>query len=164
MSYKQQFETLLQSLPDACRAVYGDRLVAVAVFGSVARGKMRPDSDIDLLVVARTLPFGRMARVREFDAVEDALKPCLDAAEKVGVHTCLSPIFKTHEELLRGSFLFLDMADQARILVDDEGLLASYLAHLAQRLAAQGARRIQKGGGYYWKLKPDFQWGDRIEL
>ncbi len=164
MSYRQQFDLLLHALPDACRHLYADRLVALAVFGSVARGTIRPDSDIDLLVVARTLPCGRMARVREFDAVESALKPALEVAVKAGVHTCLSPIFKTPEELARGSFLFLDMTDQAKILHDPEGVLARYLADLAGRLSRQGACRIAKGGGYYWKLKPDFRWGDRIEL
>lgn len=164
MSYHHYFDDILQGLPAACSAVYGERLESLALFGSVARGRMRPDSDIDLLLVIRNLPSGRMARVREFDAVEEALKPTLDAAEKGGVHTALSPIFKTPEELQRGGFLFLDMTDQARILVDERYVLTDYLAALARRLQAQGARRIAKGGGYYWKLKPDFQWGDRIEL
>lgn len=164
MSYRNFFETILQALPAACRAVYGERLVSLAVFGSVARGRMRPDSDIDLLLVVRDLPHGRMARVREFDAVEKRLAPCLDTAAAAGTNTCLSPIFKSPEELQRGSFLFLDMTDQARILADTDDCLAGYLNALSRRLAAQGAQRVAKGGGYYWKLKPDFKWGDRIEL
>jgi len=164
VGYRQQFDLLLQALPGACCRVYGDRLVALALFGSVARGTMRPDSDIDLLVVARELPCGRMARVREFDAVEAALGQTLAHAAHSGVNTALSPIFKTPEELSRGSFLFLDMTDQAKILYDPQGLLSAYLADLGERLARQGARRIAKGGAYYWKLKPDFRWGDRIEL
>ena len=164
MSYHRHFEEILRELPSACRSVYGERLVALAVFGSVARGRMRPDSDIDLLLVVENLPFGRMARVREFDAVEARLKTALELAETAGVHTSLSPIFKTPEELHRGSFLFLDMTDQARVLVDDRQLLADYLGALRRRLAEQGAHRVAKGGGYYWKLKPDFQWGERITL
>lgn len=164
MSYQESFADILKALPTACRLVYGTRLISLAVFGSVARDRMRPESDIDLLLVVRDLPNGRMARVREFDAVEATLKSAFDAAETRGVHTSLSPIFKTPDELLRGSFLFLDMTDQARILVDEQHVLKDYLAALRRRLEAQGARRIAKGGGYYWKLKPDFKWGDRIEL
>jgi hypothetical protein len=35
---------------------------------------------------------------------------------------------------------------------------------LRQRLVELGARRIRKGGGYYWQLKPDFKPGDEIRL
>jgi len=27
-----------------------------------------------------------------------------------------------------------------------------------------GSRRVRAGGGYYWELKPDFRWGETIEL
>jgi predicted nucleotidyltransferase len=54
---------------DACRQAYGDRLISLVLFGSVVRGTMRADSDVDLLLVAAPLPRGRMARVREFEVV-----------------------------------------------------------------------------------------------
>lgn len=164
MTYRAQFDHILEALTPACQAVYGDRLVALAVFGSVARGTMRPDSDVDLLVVAGDLPAGRMARMREFADVESRLAEELDNAVRAGVQTTLAPVFKTPAELARGSFLFLDMTDQARLLYDREGLLRGYLDELAARLAKSGAQRVYKGGGYYWKLKPDYRWGDRIEL
>ena len=40
------------------RAAIGDDLVAVALFGSVARGQARPDSDLDLYVVTRRPSLG----------------------------------------------------------------------------------------------------------
>ncbi|MBC7337187.1 MAG: nucleotidyltransferase domain-containing protein, partial [Clostridia bacterium] len=58
------FASLLQAIPQAAQEVYGERLVSLAVFGSVGRGTPRFDSDIDLLVVAAGLPRGRLARVR----------------------------------------------------------------------------------------------------
>jgi len=36
-SYRRVFDELLVSLAEACGAVYGDRLVSLAVFGSVGR-------------------------------------------------------------------------------------------------------------------------------
>lgn len=162
--YREGFERILAALPAACEAVYGGRLLSLAVFGSVARGTMRPDSDIDLLLVADPLPAGRMQRRAEFDAVEARLAASLAEARADGVQTILSPVFKTPEELRQGSFLFLDLTDQARILRDRGGLLRDYLADLAARLRAMGARRVYKGGGYYWVLKPDYKPGDRIEL
>lgn len=161
---KEHFNNILAALLNACRQHYGARLVSVAVFGSVARGTMRPDSDIDLLLVVDGLPAGRMNRVREFMPVEEAVSGVLAAAEKDNIHTSLSIVFKTPEELQRGSLLFLDMTDQAVILYDKENILRNYLDDLTRRLKAMGARRIYRRGGYYWLLKPDLKPGEKIQL
>ncbi len=161
---RESFRTILDALQEACLAVYGERLRSAAVFGSVARGTMRHDSDIDLLLVVDGLPAGRMARVREFEAVEDRLAPLLKEAARKGVHTSLSPVFKTREELAQGSPLFLDMTEEVMILEDRDGLLRGYLAQLKARMQALGSRRIQKGGGYYWVLKPDLKPGEDFSL
>ena len=47
---RETFDHLVREISAACQAHYGDRLVSLAVFGSVARHTQRPDSDIDLLV------------------------------------------------------------------------------------------------------------------
>jgi predicted nucleotidyltransferase len=144
--------------------IYGERLVSVAVFGSVAKGTMRPDSDIDLLFVVDDLPKGRMPRMREFEAVETRLQPLLDKAAQHGVHTTLSPVLKTPRELAYGSLLFLDMTRTVAILYDRGSMLRDYLDQLSSRLKALGARRIEKGGGYYWLLKPDLKPGEDFTL
>ena len=46
---------LLDELKERLSAAYGERLHAVVLFGSEARGDARPDSDIDVLVVLETL-------------------------------------------------------------------------------------------------------------
>jgi hypothetical protein len=161
---RESFDRLLAALHQACLDVYGDRLTALAVYGSVARGTMRPDSDVDLLIVADPLPAQRAARFDEFTEVDRRLAPVLREVALEGVTTCLSPVFKTPAELAAGSLLFLDMVDEARILHDPHGTLRAFLDGLRERLRAMGARRVPKGGGYYWELKPDYRWGDRIEL
>jgi predicted nucleotidyltransferase len=160
----ERFEAILAALKRACIKHYGDRLVSAAVFGSVARGTMRPDSDIDLLLVVNGLPRGRMPRVATFDPVESRLRPLLAAAATDGIHTTLSPVFKTPEELAYGSPLFLDMTEDVLILHDPDGALERYLDGLRARLRALGARRIAKGGGYYWLLKPDLKPGEDFTL
>src|SRR5262249_12250021 len=47
---------------DHLAGALGDRLVAVVLFGSVARGDAGAGSDVDLLIVARDLPEGQFAR------------------------------------------------------------------------------------------------------
>ena len=81
-----KFDSLLSHLAAACAECYGDRLISLAVYGSVGRGTPRPDSDIDILVVADDLPRGRMARMAGFEAVEVAMKPWL-AAVTILYHT-----------------------------------------------------------------------------
>lgn len=164
LSVKEVFQEILQRLLEETRRYYGERLVSLVVFGSVARGTMRPDSDIDVLIVAEPLPLGRMARVREFEEVEQKLESVLLQARAVGVDPCLSPLFKTREEAERGSPLFLDMVEDARILYDREGFFRNRLERLRARLRELGAVRKWQGNAWYWDLKPDYRWGDVIEL
>ncbi len=155
-----EIERLLERLLGVCQGFYGDRLVSLVVFGSVGRGTPRPDSDIDILVVADPLPDGRIPRVREFDAVEKSVvsgKPA-DSAHR------LSAIFKTPREVRRGSPLFLDMLDDGRLLFDRDGFFAGELAALKTRLDKLGSKRIWKDDTSYWDLKPDFKPGDEIVL
>jgi uncharacterized protein len=162
--WAQAFEDIVQALPAACRAVYGDRLKSVAIYGSVARGTMRPDSDIDVLIVADALAPSRAARMDEFEQIDRILAAKVEAARAAGVQTIVIPTIKTPDELRAGSLLYLDMTDQARILHDPERVLRSYLENLSRKLRAMGARRVPFGGSYYWELKPDFRWGDRIKI
>jgi len=158
------YEDLLDRLVAELRVQYGPRLVAVAVFGSVGRGTPREGSDVDLLIVARDLPRGRFPRVEEFLPVEDRLDAALRARGSDGTPIALSPVFKTPGEVERGSPLFLDMVEDARLLHDPEGFLARYLDDLRARLRRLGARRVRSGNAWYWELKPDLKPGEVFTL
>lgn len=105
-----------------------------------------------------------MNRVKEFEAVEAAIAGDLEQVRHGGVHTELSPILKTPEEVRAGSPLFLDMVEDARILYDRDGFFAQWLARLRERLAQLGAKRLWQGNTWYWDLKPDFRPGEVFEL
>jgi predicted nucleotidyltransferase len=160
----EQFNQLTECIAVAARQVYGDRLVSVVLYGSVARGTMRHDSDIDLLIVARDLPAGRLNRVKEFEAVEEAVGEELRRAASRGIHTSLSPVLKTPEEVTAGSPLFLDMVEDARVLYDHQHFFAQRLTRLHDRLSELGAKRVWKGNAWYWDLKPDYRYGEVFEL
>ena len=165
MGLLQRYDEILTALLVGLRAVYGARLVACAVYGSVGRGTPREDSDVDLLIVARDLPAGRVARVEEFLPVEARLESMLAAAQSGLGAIALSPVFKTPEELAAGSpLLLLDMVEDARLLYDPEGVLRRCLDRLRSRLQELGARRVRHGGGWYWELKPDLEPGEVFTL
>lgn len=157
-------EDLLAAVLAACRQHYGERLVSLAVFGSVGRGVPRPDSDVDLLIVAQDLPRGRVARAADFRAVEQAVAPRLRALRSEGITSELSPVFKTPAELSQGSPLLLDMVEDARLLQDREDFLRNALAALQARLERLGARRVWRGSAWYWDLRPDYRPGEVFEL
>lgn len=162
--WKSAYEVIVAALPDAARAVYGARLKALVLFGSVARGTQRPDSDIDLLFVAEPLPASRMARNIEFEAVEQRLAPQRREAALCGVHAEFSPLIRTPAELEMGSFAFLDIPVEGRFLYDPEGVARDYFERLALRLEAQGAQRRYIDGSPYWVLKPSAQPGEPIPI
>ncbi len=161
---KEQFESLLMRILLACQEHYGDCLVSLAVFGSVGRGTPRPDSDIDLLIVAEDLPNGRVQRAADFRAVEQALALPLAEARRNGLDVELSPVFKTPSEVQQGSPLFLDMLQDARLLYDRQDFFQKALDGFRARLDRLGARRIWRGNAWIWDLKPDYKPGEVFEL
>ena len=149
---------LLNRLTSLCKERYGERLISLAVFGSVGRGTPRPDSDIDLLLVIKDLPVGRIARVKEFAAIETTLGMAIKGRIE------LSPVFKTPEEIANGSPLFLDMVEDVRMLFDRDDFFKNALKNLKERLQKMGARRIWQGNVWYWDLKPDYKQGEIFEI
>lgn len=161
---KEGFERLLREILNALREYYGDRLVSLAVFGSVSRGTQRPDSDVDLLVVCNSLPSGRMRRIAEFEEAEKRLGPVLSSLSQQGISTCLSPVLKTPPEVERGGVFYIDLVEDARLLYDRDDFLKGFLVRLGRRLKELGARRVRRGNAWYWDLKPDFKPGEVFEL
>lgn len=119
---------------------------------------------MDLLLVVDRLPAGRLRRVAEFARVEEALADRLAQLRARGIDTYLSPVIKSREEVYRGSLLFLDMVDDARILYDRQRFFGGYLDRLRRRLAALGAKRVRRGGAWYWVLKKDYAVGEVFEI
>ena len=141
-----------------------ENLVAVVLFGSVARGEATADSDIDLLVVCEKLPAGRFARLAELGRVDARFENELLRLRAAGIDTRVVPLLKTRREAARVVPLYLDMVEDAGLLVDRGGFFAEVLAGLRARLASLGAERRRRGRARYWVLKQDFVPGESIEL
>lgn len=160
----ERFKNILFHLRPACMEHYGDRLVSVAVYGSVGRGTPRPDSDIDLLVVAEGLPDGRLKRMDDFRAIEKGLESRLSPIADAGGRVEFSPVIKSPDEVKLGSPLFLDMTEDAMILFDRDRFFEQALAGLRKRLERLGSKRIWRGNAWHWDLKPDYKPGEVFEL
>jgi predicted nucleotidyltransferase len=160
----ERYERVVDGLAAEVTACYGPRLVACAIFGSVARGTPRDGSDVDVLVVARDMPDGRMRRMEEFATVEENLAPLLASCTGDGPTPGISAVLKTPQEVISGTPLLLDMVEDARILFDRDGFLAARLDRLRRRLEELGSQRVWRGNAWHWVLKPDLKPGEVFEL
>ena len=161
---KERFKEVENRLLSEIEQFYADRLISVAVFGSVARETQGFDSDIDVLIIAKGLPHGRIRRIREFELVENKVEPFLKSLKKEQINTYISAIIKSPEEAEKGSPLFLDMVEDSKILFDKDDFFLRLIAKLRARLKALGAKRVWKDSAWYWILKPDIKAGEVFEV
>ncbi len=146
------------------RRSFGEKLLAVVLYGSVARNEATQYSDIDLLVIASDLPEGRFARQKHLEAADKELDPELQKLRRQGVFTDFCPMLKTPEEAGRIIPLYLDLVEDAVILYERAGFFSAILERLRRSLERLGARRVRTGRVRYWELKPDYMPGEIFEL
>ncbi|MDW8101583.1 MAG: nucleotidyltransferase domain-containing protein [Anaerolineae bacterium] len=150
---------LARQYAEALQRYFGERLVSVVLYGSVARGNHTTNSDIDLLIIAESLPESRRERNRILVEIEE--KEFSSTLAALHRH---STRIKTPEEALIFSPLYLDLTEDSVILNDKGGFFEGVLERLRRRLKELGARRIWRGKVWYWELKPDLKWGETLEL
>lgn len=158
------WQALAERVVAEYRRALGDDLLAMACFGSVARGEARPESDLDLYVVTRTrvqsLIDSRLEQVRRLRET-----PEYQALVREGYRPDTVPIYHTAAELAAHPWILLDIADHGVILYDPEGLLDRELNAVRRRLRELGSKRVERpDGSWYWDLKPDWRPGDLVEL
>jgi len=123
---------------------------AVALFGSWAKGTATPDSDVDLLIVADNIHPKRHRRGTEIAQI----KRCLSILTvDILLHTTEEVIsnFNNHNPL------FLDIAEEGRIILDEGELLQNSISGARYHIRQKGIKRY--GDGWIFpveKGKPSF--------
>ena len=159
-SLREPFRSALAAASDVWAAEMEERLISLVLFGSVARGEARDSSDIDLVVVAEGFP--RSLRERRL--------PLIEAWERTRAARDLpfvtwNLITKSPEEARGHSPLYLDIVDDGILLLDRDGFFEKILSEMRERMRELGSRRIYlDDGSWYWDLKPDFRFGDVVEI
>jgi predicted nucleotidyltransferase len=134
-------EAILFQLVTALQEGLGERLVAVVLYGSRARDQAREASDWDLFIIATDLPTRLWERHILF-------KRFLPAVYRGAV----SLLAKTPQEFEeRISSLYLDIAQDGKILFDPQGYAHRRLAALQSLMAETGLYRKKSRGGEVWR-------------
>jgi hypothetical protein len=145
---------------EAWSALLGPRLISLVLFGSVARGEASDASDIDVLVVAegfpRSLRERRQILLGEWSRVQ---------AQEDSPEVEWNLVTKSPEEARYRSPLYLDLVEDAVLLVDRDGFFQAVLDGMRARMRELGSRRVVlPDGSWYWDLKPDFRFGEVVEI
>ena len=145
---------------DAWSTLLGLRLRSLVLFGSLARGQGTASSDVDLLVIAEGLPRSLAERRRPLLAAwsEARARHALPAVE-------WNLVTKTPEEARHHSPLYLDIVEDGILLVDRGRFFETVLDAMRARMRELGSRRVfLDDGSWYWDLKPDFRFGEVVEI
>lgn len=163
---QREYEPLIHELLQLLREEFGDRVRSLLVFGSVARGMARPDSDVDVCVVIRELPVSRYRRHQLLGPVLERLRHSAAYEDLIrrGCTPDVAAILYTPEEFQETKPIFLDLVADGVLLLDD-GTVRAKLDQLRARMKTLGSRKIVLDDGtYYWLLKPGLRFGEVIEL
>ncbi len=139
---------------------FKDELISLVLFGSVARGTAKKESDIDVLIILKDAP----------DSYYERLKPVVDIELEMrkdveGMPPIFSSMILSLDEAKQNRNIFLDMIDHSVILYDTNDFFKNRLSELKKRLDQLGSKKVLLDGDtWYWSLKPDIVAGEIIEL
>lgn len=153
---KRFSETIIEDLKE--------KISAIVVFGSVARGTTRKDSDIDILILLES---------KEKPVLEKLLKINIDSYNwsenqrllEEDIYTKIFAIKETERELRDNPLILLDILDHGVILYDPQDKLENLLSDLDKKLKSLRAKKIVfSDGKWCWDLKPDWKPGEIVEI
>lgn len=151
---------ILKKFKQKLLARYKDELISLVLFGSVARGTAKKESDIDMLIILKDAP----------DSYYERLKPVVDIELEMrkdveGMPPIFSSMILSLDEAKQNRNIFLDMIDHSVILYDTNDFFKNRLSELKKRLDQLGSKKVLLDGDtWYWNLKPDIVAGEIIEL
>jgi len=161
---QEPYKSLLEKLTKLLQKEFQDKLISVVLYGSVARGDNRKDSDIDLLLVIKDLPKTITERVILFDKVERKLDDYIMRLMDDGYYITLTPVLKTPEEAMRFSPIYMDMTEDAIILYDENGFFRKVLEKTKKRLKELGFERVWLSKKVWYWRKRNYKFGEIIDF
>ena len=162
----KEYIPILEFIVSRLITFFSERLVSIVLFGSIAYGEAKNESDIDLLVVADGLPERYSERLRFLRKALTGIDEFrLRIWRKMGKYPLVDPIILTPHEAMVSRPIYLDMVDKAIIIYDRENFMKRKFKELKERLSKMGARKVVlPNGRWYWELKENLHRGEVVQL
>lgn len=140
----------MRNLTEGFKTAFGDNFIALALFGSLARGEGDERSDLDIFCIIDNLPHKIYER-----------KKLLSKIVNKHIQRRFSIIAKTRSQFLdHFSSLYLDLGLDAKIVYDRDNFLEKKLKRVRNILEEAGLKRERDGGDFFWnwKISPRKGW------
>lgn len=141
------------------------RVRSIVLFGSIARGDAPLSTDIDLIVVSDSFP------ERPCKSADPIIKAFLELKGtdeyrsfiESGRFLNIDPVgYRSSDLEAHTPPLMLDPASEGIMLYDD-GFMEKTLGRIVKRMEL-GSRKVWTGRRWYWDLKPDYKFGEVVEI
>lgn len=163
---QKEYQTLLKDFIQILKERFKEDIISIVLFGSVARGNAKKESDIDLCIIISNLPKSRFQRNRLLSRPLADLREMYSYKElrMKGYYPDISPVLYTPEEIQDTKPIFLDMVEDGEILLDN-GTFRDKLNDIKRRMSELHSRKIVcEDGTWYWELKSGMKLGEVITL
>lgn len=163
--------TPLSRLTDLLIEEFGDELVSLILYGSLAKGSFKPGrSDIDLLYILQdgsekvwqreASVFRTFQSTWEYRASEHWFK-----TQGYYGFPEVTTVWLQKSYAKKFQPIYLDMLSHRAVLYDQEGFFQNLIRKLEEALKALGTIRVEHPDGTcMWLLKPDLAPGEPIEI
>lgn len=152
-----QYAHLLVKLFYIFKENLADSLLSVGLFGSVAKGTAKKDSDIDLFIITENLDLTFVERIEHFlDLKRDkTIKEEVDFLRSKGYNPKINFIIKEKNNL-SANFFTIDITFDM-LLIYDTGVLKQFLEENKEKIRKQGIeKKYLDKEKYYLDLNIDF--------
>lgn len=154
MIKQKEYIPLLEFLVARLVAGYDKKLQGLVLFGSVARGNAKQESDVDLLVVAEDMPERYGDRVRRTLSILsglDVLKR--EFYYKMKLYPKLDLILLDAKEMQEPYPFLLDIVKEGIILFERGSYASGILNSLKSEFQRMGAVRVERPNGrWHWEI------------
>ena len=113
MEMLSDYKQIINKFKQKLFARFKDDLISLVLFGSVARGTARKESDIDMLIILKDAPASYYDRLKPVIDIELELRNDIE-----GIPPVFSSIILSQDEAKQNRNIFLDMIDDSIILYD----------------------------------------------
>jgi predicted nucleotidyltransferase len=143
----------LKDLTKNIKAFYGENLISLICFGSVVRGDIMIDSDVDLLIIIKESKLGLKKRIGEFYQ---------NVGDRLSTTHLISPIILTQKEAKNFYAFYLGILEGFIILFDKDSFFKGVIGKI-QSLKNEGyIEEYNLKGKKYWRIKNEGKVSERL--